>query len=233
MHAIHTALFAIASLGVVGTAHATPIVFTQTTYTSFAQADAGNVSDGPNSAVSITGLPLSSAAAATSLDGDVASAVAFADHLFLTTTSEANTLPGVASGNAIGTFSGTFDAVPGQINLSFDFDTLLDTLAGGLASSTLAITLTVGNLPLFDALITDPGVFNQQFVLNSGGAGRFDLSLIGTTFADPASYAFTLATVNAALDATPFAVPEPASAGLLLAGFVGFAWAIRRKTAPA
>lgn len=233
MHAIHTALFAIASLGIVGASHATPIVFTQTTYTSFAQADAGKVSDGPNSDLSVTGLPLSSAAAAASPGGDAASAVAFADHLFLTTTSEASALAGVASGNAVGTFSGTFDAVPGQINLSYTFDALLDTLADGLASSTLAVTLTVGNLTLFDALITDPGAFNHLFYLNSGGAGRFDLSLIGTTFADPASHAFTLATVNAALDATPLAVPEPASAGLLLAGLAGLAWTLRRKTPPA
>ncbi|MBT9567555.1 MAG: hypothetical protein IV085_04580 [Thiobacillus sp.] len=228
MHTIHTVLFALGTLGVADTASATPIVFTQTTYTSFALADAGEISDGPNSGISLAGQPLSSAAEAANPDGDLASAVVFADQLVLATTSEASAQLGVASANAVGTFSGRFDAVPGQLDLSFNFDNFLTTLADGIASSTLAVTLTVDNITLVDALITDPILFNQQFVLTSGGAGLFDLSLIGSSFASPGSSAFTLATVNAALEATAFAVSEPGGIGLLLAGVLGLA-GIRRK----
>lgn len=226
---MHTPCRILTALMFVGSssALAMPIVFTHGAYTTFAQADAGGASDGPDSSASDGAVPISSAAAAASPDGDNASAVAFADTLFLTATSEANALLGTAAATAVGSFSGAFDARPGRLSLSLDFDALVDALAGGTATNTLAVTLEVGGITLFDALITDSTVFDQEFLLASGGAGLLDLTLVGTAHADPGAYAFSLASVNATLDAVP--VPEPAGMALLMAGLASLGLARQRK----
>ena len=220
----------LATLVLCGAAQAAPIAFTQATLSTFAAADAGDARDGPAEALGDAG-PLTSSAQAVHADGDAASAVAFAEQLFLATTAEASGRTGVASASAVSTFSGLFDARPGQLALAFDFDRFLDTLTNGSASGTLAVTLTVDARTLFDAVLTESGGYSETFALHSGGAGRLDLTLIGTTFADPGSYAFGLASVDATLDATPFAVPEPPGAGLLLAAGAGFVF-VRRRARP-
>lgn len=207
--------------GSLGLAHAAPIVFTSTSYTTFAQADAGNASDGPFSNTGdASALPFGSTAFALGDDGDIASAVAFADTLFLTAASEANAVFSTAAATATATFSGTFDALPGWLNLSLAFDALVDSLGGGIAGNRLVVTLEVGGTTLLDTVLTDGAMLNPSFLLASGGAGLFDLTLIGTAdAAAPGDAAFSLASVNASLDAV--AVPEPGSVALLLAGVLG------------
>lgn len=216
-----TLLSTLLLVGSISLAHAAPIVFTSTSYSTFAQADAGNASDGPFSqAGDASVLPFSSMASALGDDGDSASAVAFADALFLTTTSEASAVLGTAAATAAATFTGTFDALPGWLNLSLAFDALVDSLGGGLAGNQLVVTLEVGGITLLDLVLTDSAMLNPSFLLASGGAGLFDLTLIGTAdAAAPGDTAFSLASVNANLDT--MAVPEPGSVALLLAGMFG------------
>jgi hypothetical protein len=221
-------LFAALALACVTHAQAMPIVFNSTSVGSFAQADAGDVGDGPFSDAGDGIQPIASSATAVSQNQDTATATAFAESLFLATTAEANALTGLSSANAVGTFNGQFDALPGLLTLTLDFDVLIDTLTTGDASNSLAVTLAVGGVTLFDSLLTADTLFNQAFVLTSGGAGVFDLTLIGSAQAEPGDYAFSLASVNASLDAA--AVPEPGSMALLLAGLLGLSLVPRRAT---
>lgn len=226
----HALLLSLILAGSVGSTQAAPILFTSTSYTTFAQADAGNASTGPFSDSGDAALlPLASSASAQGDDGDTASAVALADTLFLTTTSEANAVSGTAAATAVATFSGTFNALPGWLNLSLGFDTLIDALGSGFARNQLAISLEVGGITLFDDLLFDTALIDQSFLLASGGTGLFDLTLISTAdAAAPGDAAFSLASVNASLDAV--AVPEPGSIALLLAGILGLSLTRRRIT---
>lgn len=228
MHATLPPLIALILTAGTSLTQAAPIVFTSTSYTTFAQVDAGDARSGPFFDASNTSmLPLSSAAVAVGDNGDSGSAVAFADTLFLATTSEASALSTAAASTASATFTGTFDALPGLLNLTLDFDTFIDQLAGGFADKLLAVTLEVGGVTLFDNVLFDTASINQSFLLASSGAGLFDLTLISTADAAAAGdYAFSLASVNASLDAV--AVPEPASAALLLAGLLGIGFARQR-----
>lgn len=232
MHATLPPLFALILTGGASFAQAAPIVFTSTHYTTFAQVDAGDASSGPFfDASNAAMLPFSSAADAVGDNGDSGSAVSFADTLFLTTTSEASALSTSAASTASATFTGTFDALPGLLNLTLDFDTFIDQLAGGFASNLLAVTLEIGGVALFDNVLFDTASIDQSFLLTSSGAGLFDLTLISTADAAAAGdYAFSLASVNASLDldAVAVAVPEPASAALLLAGLLGIGFARQR-----
>lgn len=226
-------LFTVLIAGFMGIAHSAPIVFTDTSYTTFAQADAGNASGGPDSAFTMNVLPISSAADATSDGGDSASAVAFADNpLFLTATSDAFGVSGPASSNAVATFTGLFDALPGLLTLSFDVESLVEQMANGFGSNLLAVTLEVGGITLFNDILFASGSINQQFLLATGGPGLFDLTLISTADASAGDSAFSLGTVNASLDAVAAsAVPEPASVALLMAGLLGLGF-MRRGQLP-
>lgn len=225
MSASHT-LLATLGLAFVASAQAVPIVFDSISSSSFAQADAGDASDGPFSEVGDGSLPLVSSAAASSADGDSASANAFAESLFLTTSSEVSALPGNASGNAVSTFTGSFNALPGRLTLSLDFDAFIDQLATGLGSNALAVTLEIDGVTLYSDLLSASTAFDHSILLASGGMGLLDLTLVSTTLAAPGDYAFSLGSVNVALDAT--SVPEPGGMALLAAGLLGLAW-VRRK----
>lgn len=226
MSATHIVL-ATLGLAFAASAHAVPIVFDAVSSSSFAQADAGDASDGPFSETGDGSLPLVSSAAAFATDGDSASANAFAESLFLTTSSEASAVLGQASGNAVSTFTGSFNALPGRLTLSLDFDAFIDQLATGFGSNALAVTLEIDGVTLYSDLLSNSTVFDQSFLLANGGMGLLDLTLASTTLAAPGDYAFSLASVNAALDAT--SVPEPGGMALLAAGLLGLAWA-RRKS---
>lgn len=227
MKSMYVALLSTLLFGSMGVTQAAPIFFTGSTYTTFALADAGAASNGPDSQLSVGILPISSTANAASNSGDTASAFAFADELFLTTTSEANGASGPASSVASASFTGVFNALPGLLNLSLAFDVFIDQLANGFASNQLAVTLEVGGVSLLNTILFDTTLINQQFLLASVGVGLFDLTLIGISDAAPSDYAFSLASVNATLDAV--AVPEPASAALLLAGLLGMGYTLRHK----
>lgn len=230
MHTSQPLLLSLLLVGSISLAQAAPILFTSTSYSTLAQADAGDASDGPSSGSGdATTLPLTSMASALGSDGDTASAVAFADMLFLSATSEANAVLGAAAATAVASFSGTFNTMPGWLNLSLGFDALIDPLGGGFASNQLAVTLEVGGITLFNDLLFNSALIDQSFLLTSGGAGIFDLTLIGTAdAAAPGDSAFSLASLNASLDAV--AVPEPGSVALLLAGMFGLRLTRRRIT---
>ena len=221
MQTTRTLLFFVFIAGIPGIVHAAPIVFTDSAYTTFAQADAGNVNSF-ESAFATNRLPINSAADGVSLNGDTASAVAFADTLFLTTTTEASGVMGTAASSAVATFRGLFNAAPGFLDLSLIFEAFSDQQGSGFASNSLVVNLEVGGITLFNDVLFNAVSLRQQFLLATGGAGLFDLTLIGTSDAFPGDYAFSLASVNATLDVTAAAVPEPASTALILAGLLGW-----------
>ena len=222
MKTTHTLLFSVFIAAASGFVHATPIVFTESRYTTFAQANAGDVSNGLDSAIATTRLPINSAVDVVSPNADSASAVAFADTLFLTTTTEASGVTGMAASSAVATFTGLFNAAPGLLDLSLLFDAFSDQQESGFASNSLVVNLEVGGITLLNDILFNAVSFKQQFLLATGGAGLFDLTLTGTSDAVAGDYAFSLASVNAALDATPTTVPEPASLALLFAGLLGW-----------
>lgn len=220
--------FAAALLASAGFAHALPIVFSNPSYSVSTQADAGDSSDGPNAdAGDGTLLPLQRSAQALGSGGDSASAVALADALFLAATADANSTLDPASASAVALFNGSFDALAGILNLSFDFDAQTSVLGAAFADNVLAVTLLVDGSTLFDGIFNSSILYTQDFLIPSAGSGFLDLSLISTADAFGGDSAFALGSVNFALDAVP--VPEPSSLGLLAAGLAGLVWARQRR----
>lgn len=207
------------SLGMVS-AHAVPIVFTSSTYTTFALADVDGVTDGPDSAIAILPsgtLPINSSASVIA-GGGPADASATANNLSLTTSTGASSTGGLASADAVTTLLGTFITPGGLLSLLVDFADTTVTGGAGLAGSTLAVSLAVNGASLFDQSFSSTQLIDNDFLVPGGLLGELEITL--TSFASSSingDTASNLATVSFAADAA--AIPEPATLALIFGGF--------------
>jgi hypothetical protein len=223
-----TSLFATVLLVASATsAHAVPVAFSQSSYTTYAQANAGGAIDGPYFDMSPSPLPFSVSSSASGSGGDFSNSVAFDDAQFLTTNAQASSAGSAAFGTATSTFVGNFDAQPGMLNLMLDFDSASGQSDTAFANGILTATLKVNGVTLFSKVLTDTDSFDSDFTLANGGTGLFVVSLTSTTYAFNGGFSNNAATANFALNAAP--VPEPSEAMLMLAGLVGIGmWRARQ-----
>ena len=204
------------SLGM-ASAHAVPIVFTSSTYTTFALADVDGVTGGPDSATAILPsgtLPIKSSASVVA-GGGPADADAFADSLFLSASTGANSTGGLVSADAVTTLFGTFITPGGLLSLLVDFKDTTITGEAGLAGSTLAVSLAVDGTSLFDQSFSSTQLIKNDFLVPAGLVGELEISL--TSFASSSvggDAASNLATASFAASV----VPEPAPLALFLGG---------------
>jgi len=210
-------------------AHASPIVFTDVAYTTYALADVDGVSDGPHSKDSASfNLPFSDSASANN-GSDAASATAAVDILALSANSSASSSLDPASASAVSTFTGHFVVPEGWLSLAFDFSSL----ASGLGQ--LDVALDVGGTLLYSQSFTASNLFSNNFAVPTGLVGTegllditltslADASNMGDNFANQASVGFALNQV-----------PEPAVWANLILGLGLLALSrhhISRRVAP-
>lgn len=199
-------------------AHAVPIVFTSSTYTTTAFADVDGTADGPNADdTSLSPLPLISSAGVDLGSGNVAVANAVADTLLLAASSVAASTGSIASAAATSTFLGAFTTGGGGLSLEVTFEDLIDALGGATAGSELFVLLQVDGVDLFQDSFTASNLIQASFPTLPGLSGVLDLTLISNAAANGDGFSFNLASASFALNSAN-GVPEPASLALVLGG---------------
>ncbi|HRP97556.1 MAG TPA: hypothetical protein PL143_15045 [Rhodocyclaceae bacterium] len=207
---MHKMLAAVLLALSVSTAQAIPISFTSSLYTTFAFADVGGESDGPDDGLSPDDpLPLLSFASVDIAAG-TATAEATADDLLLTASTAATFVTDLASAAATATFLGEFISPGGSIALQVAFDDA----ASGFAGASLGVILAVEGAPLFDEIFFVPTRIDLAFPVPADLTGTLEITLFSNALAfsdlQPAS---DTTAVRFALDAV--AVPEPAVLALV------------------
>jgi hypothetical protein len=197
-------------------AQAMPIVFTSTSYTTFALADVDGTLDTFDASSPPDPLPITSSASVT-VDGGSATAEATADSLSLTASTDASSTGGVASASAVATFLGEFTTPGGLLSLLADFEDTTITGGTGLAGSLFAISLVVDGSTLFDQSFFSTELIDSDFPVPAGLPGTLEIVLISSVLSSvDGDAASNLATASFALDAA--AVPEPDTLALVFAG---------------
>ena len=209
-------IFAAVLLGCgVASAHALPINFTSTSYTTSAFADVDGTSDGPFAGASPPDpLPLISSASVAVDPDNLARANAIADTLLLAASSEAASSGTIGSAAAVSTFLGAFATTGAGLSLQASFEDFIDALGGATAGSELFVLLQVDGLDLFQDSFTSSQIISADFMTLPGLDGLLDITLVSTAAANGAGSAFNLASASISLNS----VPEPASLALVLGG---------------
>lgn len=214
---------AFAVLATCSAAHAAAPSFLDTLYTTSAFASVGVAVDGPRSGATPAPLPLL-ASAALSRPGGSGSASAIADHLFLSTTAETNSLNADANATAVSTFSGTLTGTNRPLLLSIDFDSQITGMPGA-ADNLLAVAIVANGVTLLDETFSDTSKIVRRLVLDTPALLQFDLSLASSAFASGGA-ALGLSSVNFSI-AT---VPEPGTWLMMSAGLGSLLFLLTLRT---
>jgi hypothetical protein len=218
---ILAAVFAVTALQ----ANATPLVFTDSTWTTSGFSSAGTSSNNASDASPTTPLPLTTSAPSADLDATASGdAIADIDVLSALATAVASS-DGAASAVASAAFLGNFVAPGGLLHLLLDIDLAATSAQGnGVSDGLVRITLVGGPDQLIDEIVRTSGTFERYFELALGTTGFLNIEALAS--ADAAA-AGDIAVGSASVIFGLRTVPEPAGLALLLAAVLGAVMASR------
>lgn len=219
---------ALACLAMTAQALPMPISFFNTTFDTTAIAVAEGGADIDTDASPPGVLPLSSSAVQVGVS-DLATADAFGDAGFLSTSASATGILDLASGVATSHFSGSF-INHGLLSLYMNFDTIGFASGTGVADGSLFVTLTNDGTTLISDVFTTSGPLNFFFDLPIGSVGVLDLLLVSEANAMGAAGGGVGDGFNLALVSFTGTVPLPATWLLVVIG-IGALGAVRRRIA--
>ena len=196
-------------------AHAAPLVYTSTQYTTAAAASAGADADFNTDSSASAPLPLLTSA--TVFDAtEFASGSGIAANGLLTTQAEASSLAGVVSAVGTSEFLGTFNGYS-SLRLSIDLTSLNFSDAAAFSAGTLFVLVTVDGTTYLDQQLSSSGLYNYTLGPSIGGSYMFSLLLSSEAHTSIGGDASNFSSVAFAVSP----VPEPSTLLLFAIGLTG------------